>query len=114
MIRLKVKEWCEEKGVLYNNNLVDTGYRLKLAVNLNSPTAANQLWKSDMRKIGLDTIEDLCRALGCTPNDLFEFDPPLAQSLPAVKLTIPAKRKPQRRKAIKTSPPKKSFKLRLA
>lgn len=76
-MRIKIKEWCEQNGVLHNGHLVDSGYRLRLALSLNSPTTANQLWKGEMKKIGLDTIQHICRTLGCEPNDLFEFDPPL-------------------------------------
>jgi DNA-binding Xre family transcriptional regulator len=31
--------------------------------------------------ITLATLEKLCRALNCTPNDLLEFDPPLASDM---------------------------------
>lgn len=84
-MRIAVKDFCESSGAMYNGHEIDTAYRLMIAVNLNSPTTAYQLWASENRKIGLDTLEELCRTLGCTPNDLFVFDPPLVQSTPAVR-----------------------------
>lgn len=86
-IRIKIKELCERTGMTYNGHEVNNARRLKLAANLSSPDTANKLWKDEMNKIGLETIEVLCRTLGCTPNDLFAFDPPLAQNTPAVKFT---------------------------
>lgn len=85
-IRITVKEFCEKTGAIYNGHEVDSMYRLMHAADMN-PDKANAIWKGDMKKIGLDTIEVLCRTLGCTPNDLFAFDPPLAQFTPAVRFT---------------------------
>jgi putative transcriptional regulator len=50
-----------------------------------SNTTVNEIALEKTNRVSLATIETLCRALGCTPSDLFEIDPPLATERPAKK-----------------------------
>jgi DNA-binding Xre family transcriptional regulator len=46
-----------------------------------SNTAVNEIALEKTQRVSLATIEALCRALGCTPSDLFEITgPPLPAS----------------------------------
>lgn len=108
-ISINIKEFCETRGVQYAGADVSSGYKLKIVCGLNSPTTANQLWNGDMDKIGLGTIEALCRGLGCEPNDLFAFDPPLKQTRAPVTHKHP--RQKRKAKAAKQAEPKTALRL---
>jgi DNA-binding Xre family transcriptional regulator len=47
-------------------------HQLQLAANL-SPAAAVRLWKGEVEKISMETLDRLCSALQCGPGDLFVF-----------------------------------------
>jgi DNA-binding Xre family transcriptional regulator len=64
MIKLRVKEIALKRG--YKN-----AHQLQLALDV-SPTLAANLWKGEMRQIGLGTIEKLCATLKVKPGSLFE------------------------------------------
>ncbi len=40
-------------------------------------SVVQRIYRDPSMNITLATLEKLCRALDCTPNDLLEFDPPL-------------------------------------
>lgn len=50
-------------------------HQLQLAADL-SPAAAARLWKGEVEKISMETLERLCHALECQPGDLFVYIPP--------------------------------------
>ena len=104
-ITMNIKKFCEERGVQYGGVDVTSGYKLRIVCDLNSPTTANQLWNGEMGKIGMGTIEQICRGLGCEPNDLFHFDPPLSHTKARVTHTKPAKPKGKKPKAQKVEKP---------
>lgn len=65
MIKIKIKEVAKERGI-------KNAHRLQLAADL-SPAAAARLWKSEVEKISMETLDRLCTALECEPGDLFVF-----------------------------------------
>lgn len=65
--RLAIREAAEKRGIT-------SSYQLMKALNI-PPGHASKLWKGKMRMIGLDTIDTLCRALKCKPNDLIRYKP---------------------------------------
>lgn len=65
--RLTIREAAEKRGLT-------SSYQLMKALNI-PPGHASKLWKGEMRMIGLDTIDALCRALKCKPNDLIRYEP---------------------------------------
>jgi DNA-binding Xre family transcriptional regulator len=62
MIKLKIREMAEVRGI-------KNAYQLQKAMDV-PPGMAARLWRSNMRMIGLDTIDSLCEALDCEPADL--------------------------------------------
>jgi DNA-binding Xre family transcriptional regulator len=67
MMRLAIREVAERRGV-------KNAYQLQKALEV-PPSVAARLWKSEMRMIGLDTLDLLCSRLKCKPNDLLKFEP---------------------------------------
>lgn len=65
MIRLRIKEMAEKRGIT-------TAYQLQKAANV-PPSAAAKWFKNDLKSIGIETLDLLCKVLECTPNDLLEF-----------------------------------------
>ena len=68
MIRLRVLDILEERNL--------TKYWLYKQMEL-SYQNFNKMMNNETQSIRFENIEKLCRILGCTPNDLFEFYPPL-------------------------------------
>jgi DNA-binding Xre family transcriptional regulator len=67
MVTLRVKEAAQKRGI-------QNAYQLQKELGL-SPSKAAKLWKGEMDKIGLETINVLCNKLKCKPNQIFEFTP---------------------------------------
>lgn len=67
MIVVKVREQAERCGI-------KNAYQLQKAMDV-SPTIAARLWRGDFKKIGIDTLDGLCRVLRCQPNKLFKYTP---------------------------------------
>ncbi len=67
MIKVRIKEKAEENGI-------KNAHRLELAANL-SPAAAGRLWKGEVEKISMETLDRLCRTLDCQTGDLFVYEP---------------------------------------
>ncbi|MDQ3257108.1 MAG: helix-turn-helix transcriptional regulator [Acidobacteriota bacterium] len=64
---LTIREAAEKRGIT-------SSYQLMKALNI-PPGHASKLWKGEMRMIGLDTVDNLCAALKCKPNDLIRYEP---------------------------------------
>jgi len=64
MIKINIDKVLEEKG--------RTKYWLIKETELNFHTVTN-LVKNKTTGIQFDTLERICRALNCTPNDIFEI-----------------------------------------
>ena len=67
MIKVRIKEKAEEQGI-------KNAHRLELAANL-SPAAASRLWKGEIEKISMETLDRLCRTLDCQIGELFIYEP---------------------------------------
>jgi len=65
MVSTRIREAAEEAGIT-------SGYQLTNALGV-SPSMGARLWKDDVRMIALSTIEKLCNALNCEPQDLFTY-----------------------------------------
>ena len=63
--QIEISELAKSKGI--KNALA-----LQKAMQISSPTVASRLWKGFTR-IDVDTLDRLCGALGCTPNDVFGY-----------------------------------------
>jgi DNA-binding Xre family transcriptional regulator len=64
-IEIRIREICEFKGI-------KTAYQLQKLANL-SPSNASHLYNNHIVQISIATMEKLCSALKCTPNDLFRI-----------------------------------------
>lgn len=67
MIKVKIKEKAIENGI-------KNAHRLELAASL-SPAAAGRLWKGEIEKISMETLDRLCRTLDCQIGELFVYEP---------------------------------------
>jgi DNA-binding Xre family transcriptional regulator len=67
MIMVKIKERAEMCGI-------KNAYQLRKAMDV-SPTIAARLWRGDFKKIGMETLDGLCRVLRCQPDKLFKYTP---------------------------------------
>jgi DNA-binding Xre family transcriptional regulator len=63
MVKLRIKEVARDKKE------VRTAYQLQKLMNVPPGTAA-RLWRANMKKIALSTIDALCEALSCEVSDI--------------------------------------------
>ncbi len=66
MIKSNVREIAERRGIANANQLKDA-----LGV---SPTLAARLWRGDFDKLGMNTLDKLCRVLRATPGKLLAYE----------------------------------------
>lgn len=67
MIEVKIRERAEKCGIT-------TAYQLQKAMEV-SPTIAARLWRGDFDKLGMVTLDRLCRVLRCQPDKLLRHVP---------------------------------------
>lgn len=67
MVTVRIREMAEKRGIT-------TAYQLQKALNV-APSLAAKWWSNDMKMIGIDTLDLLCRGLRCKPNDLLTYTP---------------------------------------
>jgi DNA-binding Xre family transcriptional regulator len=67
MITSNVRELAEKRGIQNANQLKD---RMNV-----SPTLAARLWRGDFDKLGMNTLDNLCRTLKTTPCKLLTYEP---------------------------------------
>jgi DNA-binding Xre family transcriptional regulator len=65
MITVTIREMAERRGY-------KTAYALQKAMNV-PPSMAARLWSNELKMIGMDTLDRLCMALECEPNDVLRF-----------------------------------------
>ena len=65
MIVVTIRERAEKHGIT-------TAYQLQKAMGI-SPTIAARLWRGDFDKIGIGTLDRLCRVLRCQPDKLLHY-----------------------------------------
>ena len=70
MIRLKVKDIAEEKGM----TMTKLSHRSEISFN-----TVKSIFRNPYRTINTDTLERLAVALGVTPADLIEYIPTSSQ-----------------------------------
>lgn len=67
MIEIRIREVAEKRGIT-------NAYQLQKATGLSASMAA-RLYKDDVEMIALRTLDALCSALKCKPNDIIRFTP---------------------------------------
>ena len=67
MIEVKIREVAEARGIT-------TAYQLQKALEV-VPSVAARLWRGEISKIGLDTLDNLCRVLKSRPDKLLAYTP---------------------------------------
>ena len=67
MIEVKISEFAKKRGIT-------TAYQLRIALDI-SPTIAARLWRGKFDKIGMVTLDRLCRVLRCQPDKLLKYVP---------------------------------------
>lgn len=65
MIKIKIAE-------LATKHNVTSAYQLQNRLQV-SPSVASRLFKGDIDKIGINTINKICFAFECQPNDFIEY-----------------------------------------
>jgi putative transcriptional regulator len=65
MIKANIKEIATKNGVT-------TAYQLQKKMNL-QPSQAAKLYRNDLKMIGFDTLNELCKVFNCTPNDILAY-----------------------------------------
>jgi DNA-binding Xre family transcriptional regulator len=53
---------------------ISSSYELQNAMDWH-PSMAVRVWKGDIKRVDLDTLEALCDKFNCTPNDLLPYEP---------------------------------------
>jgi DNA-binding Xre family transcriptional regulator len=61
-LKIQINERCKAQGI-------KTAYQLQKKANLTPPTAY-RAFNNDIKQFTIETLEKLCTALGCEPNDL--------------------------------------------
>lgn len=67
MIQITIQEMAQERGIT-------TAYQLQKALQV-QPDVAAGLWKGDLTKIGIVSLDRLCRVLRCQPCGLLRYIP---------------------------------------
>jgi DNA-binding Xre family transcriptional regulator len=67
MVTVAIREVAQKRGIT-------TAYQLQKALEV-SPSVAAKWFRNDLQMIGIDTLDRLCAALRCKPNDLLRYEP---------------------------------------
>ncbi len=67
MIEAKVRETAEGRGI-------KSSYELQHALGV-APTVALRLWRDEVTRFSVETLDKLCSALDCQPGDLLIYVP---------------------------------------
>ena len=72
MLKINIKSKLSQKGLNKNqfSKLMQIGY-----------PAACALYEGTTTRISFDTLENICKVLECTPNDIFISDDPIVNNL---------------------------------
>lgn len=70
MIASRIRAVAESRGLT-------SSYQLQHALGI-APTVAVRLWRNEVTRFSLETLNKLCEVLECQPGDLlvYEADPP--------------------------------------
>jgi DNA-binding Xre family transcriptional regulator len=66
VVKVRIKEVAESRGIT-------TAYQLQKLTGVH-PSLAAKWFKNDLKMIGIDSIDLLCKKLNCTPNDLLVLE----------------------------------------
>ncbi len=77
-MKLQIKEICEAQGI-------KSAYELAKRTKLNMPTAY-RAFANDIKQFTPQTLEALCDALKCSPNDIFGYNAPQTVKPQTVKV----------------------------
>ncbi len=77
-MKLQIKEICEAQGI-------KSAYELAKRTKLNMPTAY-RAFANDIKQFTPQTLEALCDALKCSPNDIFGYNEPQTVKPQTVKV----------------------------
>lgn len=66
MITVTIREQAEKRGIT-------TAYQLQKAANV-QPSVAAKWFRNELKMVGMDSLNTLCRVLRCKPNDLFRYE----------------------------------------
>ncbi|MGA9994939.1 MAG: helix-turn-helix transcriptional regulator [Pyrinomonadaceae bacterium] len=61
-LKIRINERCKAQGIT-------TAYQLQKKANLTPPTAS-RAFNNEVKQFTIETLEKLCAALGCTPNEI--------------------------------------------
>ena len=67
MIEAKVRETAEARGI-------KSSYELQHALGV-APTVALRLWRGEVTRFSVETLDKLCHAFDCQPGDLLIYVP---------------------------------------
>ena len=67
VVTLKIREIAQNRGI-------KTAYQLQKITGA-QPTVAAKWYRNEIKSISFDTLNLLCNALGCTPNELLAYEP---------------------------------------
>lgn len=67
VIIVRIKEEALKRGIT-------TAYQLQKLTGA-QPSLAAKWYRNDLKSIGIETLNTLCNALNCEPNDLLKFTP---------------------------------------
>jgi excisionase family DNA binding protein len=65
MVKVNIKEIATKKGI-------KTAYQLQKLMNL-QPSIAYKWFSNDLKMIGIESLNSLCKALDCLPSDLLVY-----------------------------------------
>lgn len=66
-LTVMIRERAEKRGI-------KNAHQLGLALGV-APNVSARLWSGEFEKIGMDTLDKLCRVLRCQPDKLLKFVP---------------------------------------
>jgi len=66
MIKVAIREMAERRGIT-------SSYQLMKALNI-PPSQAAKWYNNDLESISMRTLDKLCAALRCKPNDLLRYE----------------------------------------
>jgi putative transcriptional regulator len=73
VVTVRIRETAQSRGIT-------TAYQLQKATGV-QPSLAAKWYRNDLKMIGIETIDLLCKVLKCTPNDLLHYEPEKESSL---------------------------------
>jgi DNA-binding Xre family transcriptional regulator len=80
MIKPNIKQIAEKNGIT-------TAYQLQKLLGI-QPSLAAKWYKNDLKMIGFDSLNTLCKAFNCSPSDLVIYTPDAANDTQSSNTTV--------------------------